>query len=95
MALRLHPRMLATGQPEFPTRVVALGSNPVHTDKQARPSAPEPDVPEQIELIAEFAIGLHFLMTTSTINYVPSSQRRLLVRRAEPENHYGIGWPGA
>ena len=69
MALRLHPLMLATGSPEFPTRVVALGSNPVRTDQQSRPVAPERDVPEQIELIAEFASGLHLLMTTSTINW--------------------------
>ena len=69
MTLRLHPLMLATGRPEFPTRVVAFGSNSVHTDQQARPAAPERDVPEQIELIAEFASGLHLLVTTSTINW--------------------------
>ena len=69
VALRLHPLMLATGRAEFPTRVVALGSNPVRTDQQARPAAPERDVPEQIELIAEFASDLHLLMTTSTINW--------------------------
>ena len=67
---RLHPLMLATGMPEFPTRVVALGNNPVHSDKAYTGTAtPERDVPEQIELIAEFPSGLHILVTTSTINW--------------------------
>lgn len=65
---RLHPLMLATGMPEFPTRVVALGNNPIHTDKNT-PGTPERDVPEQIEIIAEFPSGLHILVTTSTINW--------------------------
>ncbi len=66
---RLHPLMLATGSPEFPTRVVALGNKAVHTDK-GTPGTPERDVPEQIQLIAEFPSGLNILVTSSSINQV-------------------------
>jgi predicted dehydrogenase len=66
---RLHPLMLATGNPEFPVRVVAIGDNPIHTDRNT-PGTPERDSPEQIELIAEFPSGLHILVTTSSINQV-------------------------
>jgi predicted dehydrogenase len=66
---RLHPLMLATGSPEFPTRVVALGNKAVHSDKNT-PGTPERDVPEQIQLIAEFPSGLNLLVTTSTINQI-------------------------
>ena len=66
---RLHPLMLACGTPEFPTRVVALGNKAVHTDKYT-PNTPERDVPEQIQLIAEFPSGLNILVTSSTINQI-------------------------
>ena len=66
--LRLHPLMLATGLPEFPSRVVALGNNPVHTDKNLA-GAQEREVPEQIEMLAEFPSGLHLLVTTGTVNW--------------------------
>ena len=38
---RLHPLMLATGNPEFPVRVCSIGTKAVHTDKHkhAPPSA--------------------------------------------------------
>ena len=61
--------MLATGSPEFPKRVVAIGNKPIHTDANT-PGTPERDSPEQIELIAEFPSGLHILVTSSTINQV-------------------------
>jgi predicted dehydrogenase len=66
---RLHPLMLATGAPEFPKRVVCLGNRAVHTDKNT-PGTPERDVPEQIQIIAEFPSGLNLLVTSSTINQV-------------------------
>ncbi len=66
---RLHPLMLATANPEFPVRVVAIGNNPVHPDRNT-PGTPDRDSPEQIELVAEFPSGLHLLVTTSTINQV-------------------------
>jgi len=64
---RLHPFMLATGNPEFPRRVVSLGTKPVHTDKNT-PGTPERDVPENVGLLAEFPSGYTLLMTSSTIN---------------------------
>ncbi len=66
---RLHPLMLATGSPEFPTRVVALGNKAIHTDANT-PNTPERDSPEQIELIAEFPSGLNILVASSTVNRV-------------------------
>src|SRR6266567_1336201 len=46
---RLHPLMLATGNPQFPTRVVAIGTKNVHPDKNPDKPAPERDVPEHLE----------------------------------------------
>jgi predicted dehydrogenase len=66
---RLHPLMLATGSPEFPTRVVCLGNKAVHTDKNT-PGTPERDVPEQVQLLAEFPSGLNILITSSSLNQV-------------------------
>ncbi|MDB6121318.1 MAG: hypothetical protein JWQ71_311 [Pedosphaera sp.] len=66
---RLHPLMLATGNPEFPNRVVCLGNKAVHTDSNT-PGTPERDVPEQVQLIAEFPSGLNILLTSSSINQV-------------------------
>ena len=68
---RLLPLMLATGLPEFPSRVVCLGNKAVHTDRKAEgPKTPERDVPEQIELIAEFPSGLNLLLVSSSVNQV-------------------------
>jgi predicted dehydrogenase len=70
---RLHPMMLATGNPEFPRRVVCLGQNPVHADKPEDKNAevaPERDCPEDIQLIAEFPSGLALLMISGTVNQV-------------------------
>jgi len=64
---RLHPLMLATGKPEFPSRVVAIGTKNVHPDKNTD-GALERDVPEHLELIAEFPSGLSLVVAASTIN---------------------------
>jgi predicted dehydrogenase len=64
---RLHPLMLATGNPEFPCRVVCIGTKNVHTDKNT-PGTPERDVPEHSELIAEFPSGLTLVVAASTVN---------------------------
>ena len=63
---RLHPLMLASGNPEFPSRVVSLGSKSVHTDKNK--PAPERDVPEHVQLTAEFPSGYMLTVTCSTVN---------------------------
>jgi len=66
---RLHPLMLATGKPEFPIRVCSIGTRKVHTDKNT-PDTPERDVPEIVELLAEFPSGLTLMVTSSTVNQV-------------------------
>ena len=64
---RLLPLMLATGNPEFPCRVVAIGTNNVDTDKNT-PGAEERQVPEHLEILAEFPSGATLVIVTSTIN---------------------------
>ncbi len=65
---RLLPLMLATGSPEFPSRVVCLGTKNVHPDKQQTDGTPERDVPEQVEVLAEFPSGVSLVLVSSTIN---------------------------
>jgi predicted dehydrogenase len=64
---RLHPYMLATGNPEFPRRVVALGTRKVMTDKNT-PGTPLRDVPEIVEMLAEFPSGLTMIIASSTVS---------------------------
>ena len=64
---RLHPLMLASGKPEFPIRVVSIGSKNVHSDKNT-PGTPERDVPEHVQLTAEFPSGYMLTVTCSTVN---------------------------
>ena len=66
---RMHPLMLATGNPEFPTRVVCLGQNPVDADKNTR-GAEERDCPEDVQLAAEFPSGVALMMVSGTVNQV-------------------------
>lgn len=67
MPHRLHPLMLATGSPEFPSRVVCLGTKAFHTDKNT-PGTYERDVDENTQLIAEFPSGMNMIVTSSTVN---------------------------
>lgn len=67
MPHRLHPLMLAMGKPEFPSRVVAIGTKNVHADKNT-PGARERDVPEHIELLVEFPSGVSLMLACSTVN---------------------------
>src|SRR6266480_1065793 len=64
---RLLPLMLATGSPEFPNRVVCVGTKNVHSDKYL-PDALERDVPEHVELLAGFPSGLSLVIVSSTVN---------------------------
>lgn len=64
---KLHPYMLATGNPEFPKRVAAVGSKAFHTDRNT-PGTPERDVPEIVQMIAEFPSGAVMHITSSTVN---------------------------
>jgi len=59
--------MLATGKPEFPTRVTSIGTRHVHTDRKT-PGTPERDVPEHVQLSAEFPNGMLLTVSASTVN---------------------------
>lgn len=63
---RLLPLMFATGNPEFPTRVVSLGAKNVHSDAGIT-GTPERDCPEQVELLAEFPSGLTLVIGAGTV----------------------------
>lgn len=67
MPHRLLPLMLATGNPQFPSRVVTIGTKNVHPD-QNTPGAAERDVPEHIEVLAEFPSGVSLTLVSSTVN---------------------------
>ena len=64
---RLHPLMLASGNPEFPVRVNAIGTHNVHADRNT-PDTPEREVPEHVQLVAEFPSGYLITVTVSTVN---------------------------
>ncbi|HWH69240.1 MAG TPA: Gfo/Idh/MocA family oxidoreductase [Candidatus Sulfotelmatobacter sp.] len=64
---RLHPLMLASGNPEFPVRVNAIGTRNCHADLTV-PGTPEREVPEHIQLLAEFPSGYMITITVSTVN---------------------------
>jgi predicted dehydrogenase len=64
---RLHPLMLASGNPQFPVRVTSIGTKNVHTDKNTQ-GTPERDVPEHVQLSAEFPSGYLLTVTCSTVN---------------------------
>jgi predicted dehydrogenase len=59
LAHRIHPLMLATGNPEFPTRVASIGTLKVTPDR---------DVPDNVSILAEFPSGLTMLVIGSTVN---------------------------
>lgn len=63
---RLLPLMLATGKPEFPARVVCIGTKSIHSDK-GTPDAAERDVAEHIQVIAEFPSGLSLTLVASGV----------------------------
>jgi predicted dehydrogenase len=64
---KLHPYLLASANPEFPIRVASVGSKAFHTDKKT-PGAPERDVPEIVQVIAEFPNGMTMNMCSSSVN---------------------------
>jgi predicted dehydrogenase len=64
---RLHPLMLATGNPEFPVRVTSLGTTVVHADKNT-PGAEDREIPEHQQLLAQFPSGYMITLTAGTVN---------------------------
>ena len=59
LAHRIHPLLIATGAPEFPTRVACMGTRKITTDR---------DVPDNTQLLAEFPSGLTIIVAGSTVN---------------------------
>ncbi len=59
LAHRVHPLLIATGAPEFPTRVTSLGTRQITPDR---------DVPDNTQLLANFPSGLSMLVIGSTVN---------------------------
>lgn len=64
---RLHPLILATGNPEFPRRVVTTSSKHIKTDKNT-PGTPLRDVPETVTSLFEFPSGYQLIVCSSTVN---------------------------
>jgi predicted dehydrogenase len=64
---RLHPLMLASGTPEFPSRVSSIGTHNVHSDLSV-PGTPEREVKEHMQLLAEFPSGYMITITCSSVN---------------------------
>ncbi len=62
-----HPFILATGNPEFPSRVVSLGSKAWKTDRKT-PGTYERDVDESVQVIAEFPSGFNLMLASATVN---------------------------
>jgi predicted dehydrogenase len=64
---RLHPLMLASGKPEFPVRVVCIGTKNVDQDGENSKDLPKREVPEHVQLLAEFPSGYMVTITCSTV----------------------------
>src|SRR6185369_14051733 len=56
---RVHPMMLATGNPEFPRRVTCTGTRKVSMDRE---------ITDTTHLLAEFPSGLTLIVAGSTVN---------------------------
>lgn len=59
MSHRFYPLMLATGNPEFPRRVVCTGTRKVSTNRE---------ITDTTHVLAEFPSGLTFVIAGSTVN---------------------------
>jgi predicted dehydrogenase len=59
LAHRIHPLLIATGAPEFPSRVACLGTRKITPDR---------DVPDNTQLMVEFPSGFSMLIIGSTVN---------------------------
>jgi predicted dehydrogenase len=69
---RLHPLMIAMNNTDFPHRVVCLGANIMHTDRNpadpAHPYGEERDVADTTQMIAEFPNGSMIYLAGATVN---------------------------
>lgn len=64
---RLHPLILASGNPQFPVRVTSIATRNILSDKTV-PGTPVREVPEHHHLLAEFPSGYMVSVTASTVN---------------------------
>jgi predicted dehydrogenase len=65
LAHRIHPLVIATGNPEFPSRVVCLGNKRIG-DTNLGPE--DRDVNDNTQLIVEFPSGLNMIILGSSVN---------------------------
>lgn len=65
LAHRIHPLVIATGNPEFPKRVASLGTNGI-TLEEVGPD--DRTVTDNTQIIAEFPSGFAMLILGSTVN---------------------------
>ncbi|MBO6576041.1 MAG: Gfo/Idh/MocA family oxidoreductase [Rhodothermales bacterium] len=65
LAHRVHPMLIATGNPEFPSRVVSLGNKKI-TNATVGPD--DRSVNDNTQLIAEFPSGLNMIIAGATVN---------------------------
>ena len=59
LAHRLHPLLIAMGDPEYPTRVACIGTRKITTDRT---------VPDNTQLMVEFPSGFSMVVLGSTVN---------------------------
>jgi predicted dehydrogenase len=64
---KIHPYLIALGNPGFPVRVAALGNNKFNTDA-GTPNAGRRDVPEFIQVIAEMPGGAILRLAAGSVN---------------------------
>lgn len=65
MPHKLHPFLIASGNPEFPTRVIAIGTNGIHGPGT---SHNDREVADTVQVIAQFPSGWSMLFVGSTVN---------------------------
>jgi hypothetical protein len=64
--------MKATGNPEFPRRVACIGTRKIGTDANTQ-GAHMRDVPEDVQIIAEFPSGLTLAVHSSTVSEIKTN----------------------
>lgn len=65
LAHRIHPLLIATGEPQFPKRVVCIGNKKI---SDANNGPEDRDVNDNTQLLAEFPSGLCMMITGSSVN---------------------------
>ena len=65
MPHKLHPFLIASGNPEFPTRVTSIGTNGIHGPGT---SHNDREVADTVQVLAEFPSGWSMLFVGSTVN---------------------------